>query len=263
VLVPIAQAPAALRVALAHGWRPHHYRAEAAPVAFFHTRHAIDLGSADGYNLDLHWHVLHECTALDADDGFWREAVGFEFEGVPTLALAPADALLHACVHGMTWAETPEMRWAADAMMILRKTPGLDWGRLVAETRARRLALPMRETLTYLSEALGAPVPAGVLAQLAALPVTLSDRLDYDRKTSAVGALGLPAFLRTYAQLYARATRAVGWWEGPREFAEFLRFTWGLDRLSQLPGRMALKVARRARVSLRRRRPPTSLAAGA
>lgn len=263
VLVPVGQAAEALRVALAHGWRPHHYRAEAAPAAFFHTRHALDLGSADGYNLDLHWHVLHECTAPDSDDGFWRDAVELEFEGVPTLALSPADQLLHTCVHGMTWAETPELRWAADAMMILRKTPDLDWGRLVAETQARRLALPMRETLTYLGAALDAPVPPGVLARLAALPVTLRDRLDYDRKTSEVGSLGLPTFLRTYAQLYARATRTVRWWEGPKEFAEFLRFTWGLDSLSQLPTRAALKVARRAQVSLRRRLPPISLSAEA
>jgi hypothetical protein len=261
VLVPFDEAAAALRLAFARGWKPHHYRSRAVPRSFFHARHAIDLGHPDGYNLDLHWHVLHECTAADADASFWRGAVAAEFEGVPTCVLSPADQLLHTCVHGMTWAEAAELRWVADAMTILKKTPGLDWARLVAETRARALTLAMRETLGYLAETLDAPVPPEVLRQLAETPVTRSERLDYARKTSPVAALGLPTFVRTYAQLYARSTQAASWWRGPREFAEFLRFTWGADSLAELPAQAAMKVIRRARVSGGLRLPPGSASA--
>lgn len=249
LLVPTAQAAQALQIVLAQGWRSNLYGLD-IPACFFNAQNGINMRNPELYELDLHWHVLHECCEIDADDDFWREAISVDFHGVPTLALNPADQLLHTCVHGVNWMMSPELRWIADAMMILKRTPQLNWERLITQVQKRQLTLQMRETLTYLRDLLDAPIPDNVLGLLNEQPITRSERFIFKRKTTPLRRQGLLTFLRTYAQLYARTTSQVSWWRGPAEFTEFLRFTWGEDALKELPFQAVVKIIRRAQISL-------------
>jgi hypothetical protein len=127
------------------------------------------------------------------------------------------------------------IRWVADAMVILRTSPELDWRRLVAQARQRRIVLPLRESLQYLRNLLNAPLPAGAMEQLASLPVRLVERMEYRARIRPPGKLGfLPeACLRhmAYGRSLGRGNVAANLLTLPRALQHF----WQADHLWQVP----------------------------
>lgn len=117
---------------------------------------------AGGVAIDLHWHAMWSPAP---EDDFWDAAEPASVGGVPTLRLCPADQFLHVCVHGV-WSEGERVRWVADALTVLRTTPGMDWERVVRGARARALTLPLLDALDYLREVFDAPIPPDVFHSL-------------------------------------------------------------------------------------------------
>jgi hypothetical protein len=116
--------------------------------------------------------VLGECCNPGADVDFWRAAAPATLNDAATQTLSPADMILHACVHGLSWSIVPPVRWVPDALVVIRAAGGtVDWERLVEQAERRILALPMIDTLRYLTDTFDAPVPAWVHAHLARVPV--------------------------------------------------------------------------------------------
>jgi hypothetical protein len=188
LLVPTRLARPVMALFMDKGWVPAGWVPEARrPELTIGVHHAHEFRHPGGQKVDLHWHVLWECGAPDADDDFWAAAVPLDLLGTPARTLCPTDQLLHVCVHGAHWSGTPSIRWAADAHMILRG-PGvsIDWDRLVAQARRRGLVLPMRATLSLLVEILGAPVPPAVLATLRGIAVPWTQRVEHATGTRAV-----------------------------------------------------------------------------
>jgi hypothetical protein len=133
VLVPTARAEAAIETLRRAGWSP---RISVTP-AFIRIEHAADVFAEGGsVKCDLHWHVYWECCQPDADDDLWAASVPFDFEGVPTRTLGPADKLLLVCVHGARRARRPQLQWVADSLLLLREN-GIDWPRFVGEAGRR------------------------------------------------------------------------------------------------------------------------------
>ena len=190
VLVPTGQVNEAIRVLEQLGWNAQRPWPGLVTAGYLCTRHAHNFRDAENQALDLHWHVLHECRAPGADDDFWAGAVPMMLHGVPTRALNPADQLLHCCVHGSTWNALSPMRWAADAVMLLRKPYApLDWDRFVAQARKRQLVLPVLGALNFLA-GLDVAVPPEVITQLETAPVsTLQHAACYSR-ARCFGTLG-------------------------------------------------------------------------
>jgi hypothetical protein len=112
--------------------------------------------------VDLHWHALWS-PAVEED--FWQAAEPVEVGGVTTLAQCAADQLLQACVHGI-WSDGLRVRWVADAVVLMRSEPGMNWDRVADRARARSLTLPLREALGYLRGTFHMPVPPAVLSAL-------------------------------------------------------------------------------------------------
>jgi hypothetical protein len=216
VLVPTRDALRAIDSIKALGWTTESKLP--LPEALTSVLHGVGFKKADASrHLDLHWHVLDECCQPEADDDFWREAVAVQLHGVETLALNPADQLLHLCVHGTKWDPAPPVRWVADAMMVLRSAESeIDWTRLVAQTEKRRLGLWMRDAMSYLREALDAPVPAFVLESLRAMPASKRERMEYRYKS------------QSFRQ------RPLGYL--PILWFNFARLTGGADSPPSLPG---------------------------
>jgi hypothetical protein len=104
----------------------------------------------------------------DVDDqDFWSGRVRVEVNGIQTYSLNAADHLLHVCVHGAKWNDTPSLRWVADALAIINSRKfKIDWLRLVRQAQDRRLSLPLGETLAYLEDSLGARIPPDVVKEL-------------------------------------------------------------------------------------------------
>jgi hypothetical protein len=63
--------------------------------------------------------------------------------GATGSVLSPADQLVHICVHRQSWDSRTRLIWVADAVRVIRTSPGLDWdGVLALATRmGRRAAL--------------------------------------------------------------------------------------------------------------------------
>lgn len=164
------------------GWTPDS-PFDASTIA---TLHAVSFKAPSGARIDLHWHVSPESREAGAqpqvpvaagDD--WACLEPIDIGGRGAWIQSPADLLLHVCVHGLRWSTTPPVRWAADAVMILRSGRRVDWDRLVQRAIHQRVLLAAREALRFLRDTLDAPVPEAVLQRLMQVRVSATERLEY------------------------------------------------------------------------------------
>jgi hypothetical protein len=218
---PTAVEPA-LRALTEQGFRP------AAPVTETRRRliHGENFSRADGAQIDLHWHLYPSRTEIPSDDEWWSHARPFELEGVPLLALSAADQLVHALGHGLTWSPTPGHRWVADVAMILRAQGAkLDIDRVVESARTMRKTSAVLCGLQLIQRLGLTPVPQTLIERLAEVPVSLSDRVEFDlglrrRVHTVAGEIPL------YAIRYAHRARAAGRTPTPWGLVGFVRDLW-------------------------------------
>ncbi|HEU5439333.1 MAG TPA: nucleotidyltransferase family protein [Ktedonobacterales bacterium] len=241
LLVRDQELPAALDVLREAGWHPVLDDPPEQRLVHQHSLAFIDNGGhAD---IDLHAHALWYTCWPGADDGFFAAAIPLALGEEPVLALCPADQLLHVCTHGIVWNPLPPIRWVADAMAVIRGAEEtLDWERLSRQVERLGLALPVREALRYLAERFEAPIPAGVLTRLEALPVTRLARLEYWLK------LRPKTLPRAYVLAWFRYTRRTGpprWGRWLRDLPSFLQSYWRLSSPRQVPGHALAKLMRR------------------
>lgn len=232
LLVPTEQALEAIDLLAELGWTPEPRRRGGFTEAYFSVLHAHQFHDGTGHGFDLHWHLLPDCCYANADDDFWNAAIETRVHDVPVWALNPADELFHACVHGVRWSRVPPFRWLADATVIVRASHSeIDWDRLIAQARKRRLVLPVRDTLDYLRDELGAPIPRAVREGLDQTPVSRAEHAEYRRITRSPGVLGL---LPAKWFRYRRSLWGAGHRMSLLELVGFLRYLqlfWDMDRL--------------------------------
>jgi len=213
------------------------------PECVVPVTHSLLFQDVEATRLDLHWHVLWESCGPGMDQEFWAGAVSTTIAGVPTAALCPADQLFHVCVHGVAWNPVPPLRWAADAVLVLRTaSPGVAWERLLMQARRLRLVLVLRKALAFLQSALDIPVPEEVLTSLQAWPISMIERLEYRARLRPWGRLG--ALPRQVCH-YVRLSRAAG--QRPRllGFPRYLQQLYGLARLRDLPPELRRRLRQR------------------
>jgi hypothetical protein len=158
VLVPREHFARAVELLLASGWSFHPPLADPEPHFVF--QHAVGFRREGGGELDLHW----SASGLPLDDEGTRAVWSASQEGT----LAPADQLLQICAHAMLLnPHIPPIRWAADAFLLLARTPTFPWDALTRLARARGLSLLMRRCLEYLRDGLDAAIPDYVMQTLA------------------------------------------------------------------------------------------------
>ncbi len=201
---------------------------------------------AGGQRIDLHWRVFPYGPHKVPDDPFWDGAVPIEIHGASVYALNPSDQLLLVCVHGVEWNLVPTIRWVADAMTILAVAKSVvDWTRVCAQARVRRLTLPLQDTLGYLLDVFAAPIPESVLRNLRQQHTSIGERMMYI-------ALTRPHDLRSpWLWLYDCYRHNSAWLPGDtsllRRLVEFSRLLQGAlktDHLWQLPAIAGAKALR-------------------
>jgi hypothetical protein len=101
------------------------------------------------------------------------------FEEQQVRVLNDADNLLHTLAHGFAWSSLSPIRWIPDALTILRRSPELNWERLVAQTQQRQLTAIVRDTLSYLRSEFRANIPVEVLVELGKKRPSFLERLEY------------------------------------------------------------------------------------
>jgi hypothetical protein len=243
ILVPAARARDAIEALERMGWACRH----SLTASFLEVKHAAPFVDADGCNCDLHWRVFEEYCPPETDAEFWDAALEFSVAGVPTRVPCPADQLLHVCVHGLKWGETPGIRWVADAVHVLR-AGGVDWERFARQAVQRRFTLRAREALAYLRARLEAPIPADAAARLSRLPVSRLERLEYRLKLRPHRVLGeLPLYCCNY--LRSIEGRRIGRASG---LLRYLQRAWDLPSIAQIPRAVLVRAVPRLTGALRR-----------
>jgi len=168
IMVPPDRLAQAVDILATLGWRPKEaLPCSAAALAELTSTAGWPFVDPDGTELDLHWRALNLDGRIGNDLGFRQRATPARLAGQPVLVLSPADQLLHVCVHAVTWAGFSNLRWAADAALIIRASQDrLDWAILCAEARRRGFATLMHDCLHFLAAELALPVPRTVLRDL-------------------------------------------------------------------------------------------------
>jgi hypothetical protein len=237
LLVPAELAVPAAEVLRGAGWTARH----ALTPAFLEVKHAAPFVGEQGEELDVHWRVFEEACAPEADEAWWAASRAVDVRGTRFGVLAPADQLLHVCVHGAKWTWRPAIHWIADAVSIVR-AGDVDWARLVAQARARRFTLRARETLEFLAASMQAPIPREVLMELAGVSPSALERFEYRVHSGAHPRLGeLPRYWCNY--LRSRPGGVLR----PLGFARYLQRAWELPSLADVPARALALAARRLR----------------
>ena len=252
VLVPEDRATDALGALLDAGWElgdegvPGALRRGEVPDAFRRIRHSAPLYGPGGGEIDLHWHATYAWCWPGADRGLWASSRPVELRGRRVRALAPADELVVACVHGLRPNAVPPIRWVADAVVVMQSEP-VAWDALVDRARELRVSPHLVLAFDYLRNRFDAPVPDRVVHALR------SQRQGYfERRWFSARLDDRPT--RTIASHYGGYLRGARADTGFRRYAgglpEHLVYLLGCDAAADLPG----EVGRRATARLRRHR---------
>jgi hypothetical protein len=234
VLVKPQQVRAAIEATRRHGWTP------TSPVTddLLRFRHALQMVDGKGGEFDLHWHALVEFCGDQHDELFWRDAESLSFGNESVVMPNPTLMLFHTIVHGVRWNPEPPVRWIADAMLIL-KTRGdaIDWNRIVQLAEQRRIADRLYLGLKYLETLLDAGIPSRVLAALAALPRSWTERIEarsvlVDQHAYYNTPLGNLWMLLSEYTRFGRGQTIGAFING---FSHYLRYRWDLQGRSQIP----------------------------
>jgi hypothetical protein len=177
------------------------------------------------FELDLHWRVLLEKRSLAHED-FWIASQTIAILGKRAKTLSDTDHLLHTCAHGARLNSVSPVRWVADAAVILRSA-SIDWGRLLYATQTLGLVLPVRETLAYVERTLHCSVPAHVIAELQAMPVTRHEKFDFETRLSH------PGFSRDVLHYYRERARTARGARSPLAFIRNVQTEWGMRTMTE------------------------------
>ncbi len=126
--------------------------------------------------LEIHWAIEDDGSPFDIDtDGLWRRASKVRVAGVPALALAPEDLLLHLCVHASYshgWLQfSGGLRPLCDIALTVRHYAGrFDWEAFVYRADTWRVRNCVWLTLVLTRELLRAAIPGEVFDLLAPTP---------------------------------------------------------------------------------------------
>ena len=236
VLVPTSRTGDAIDVLTAAGLAP----VEGAPlwyVAEYAPRFTPSWGfvRGDDCQLDLHWHALHASLQPNADDELWAAALPMDLHGTATRKLCPADELLLVILHGLRWDPKPTYRWVMDATLLVRGCFGaVDFDRLVAQARRRRVTLAVQAGLGYLRRLTDPPVPAEPLRALRTSPTGPLERLELRALLARPASRGALPQATLHYQQRARRELALGQRATPLRQARLLRSHLGLRRWSDL-----------------------------
>lgn len=204
---------------------------------------AVPLANESGRQLDLHRRIAPELTVRRSpgasDAGFWERAVPVAVGGVRTTTLCPADHLLLVCAHGLRGRGSARLHWVPDAAALIR-SGHVDWDTVLMEARRHHAVLFMRDRLSALAR-VGVAAPGRVRAGLGRPVPSPRDHLIHWARTSPPPSVG---FLRL-VRLWAQRTAHLSLREAGSAWPAHVRSFYGITRWRQVPGRAAVRVARR------------------
>jgi len=225
------------------GWRPSLKARKSFDSKYLSFSHSLGFENDSGFSLDINWHLIKLCCAMDADDSFWKGAFPIKFQDMPVFVLNPTDQLMHVCFHGMTHIPMSP-KWIPDAIMIINSSGSeIDWDRLLAQVQERHIVLPLNDTLAYLHNRLNASIPERVLRKLSSIQISGYEQMEYHATTGLTKQMGsLPRFWFQYRRHSSPKNNTNS---DSISFFQYLRYIWGLEQLWKVPFQFAFKVIKR------------------
>ena len=147
VIVPRERAEEAARALLAADMHQASLPPDPAQTVIYDQVHALDFRDTAGAVLDLHWHVLHGSLHRGADAEFWERSQPATLGATPVRVLSREDTLLQVVAHGAELNAQHLLRWAADAALLLRDGPPVDWDLVGRTAHRHRIAGPVAAAL--------------------------------------------------------------------------------------------------------------------
>lgn len=194
--------------------------------------HSLDLQSADGYELDVHWRVFYQCSWDGADMTLWDQTETVAFKGVNIRILNPTQQILHNCAHGVRWNILSSIRWIVDVLKIMEKrADSIDWELLVSEAAQRRLTLTMLHALNFLNYNFNAGISEDILSKLAAIHKDTPEIRLFEKLTSP------PRFNNMAIKwlMHSHSLGSAPFWEKAVLFPDYLKNEWELKSVYQIP----------------------------
>jgi hypothetical protein len=233
MIVPGAE-DAAREAAQSEGWR-----------SGGRSRFVARFVDASGHVLVVHQapaSTLTNASDLGRTHGALLEAARPEvIAGASVLVLDAVDELLRACALGARMRLPPSVQWLPDTVMMLAAPDCPTPDAVVTRAQALRVVVPLRETLRYLSEIVGAADVDAYLDGLRPTPVNRRDELAH--RLSGAGHRqfgGLPLLLEAHLRSNLDEPLHVLVARFPRHVQQ----TWEADELREVP-RIALNKVKR------------------
>lgn len=245
IVVPHEQVHDAIALLRELGWTEGPFTFD-EDIRFHHARQWFH---PQGGELDLHWHVMQECSNAAGDAHFWDNAQPLDVDGVATLQFSPTDALFHTVIHGVRWNRQPPIRWIADALTIIEVAgPLIDWNAMVQFAKEQRLTHRLALGLGRLRDAFDAPVPADILEQLRRHRTSLLERIEntvalYDSEALYSHPVWKNWVLFAGYCCIHKTSSPLHFVSG---FSHYLRVHWGIQGRSQMGGVIVRGLLRRA-----------------
>lgn len=163
LLVRIDAVREAVDCLLALGWAhqtPALHGSQADLRILLGSEKSIQLTHKGGGEIDLHWYPFHEGVSQRVNDRFWRNAEKMSVAGVELMRPSPSDLLLHVIVHGLRANLVAPLRWAADAVMVIRRDQdAINWVELEAFAARIQVSARLHLGLSLLREMLDMDIP--------------------------------------------------------------------------------------------------------
>lgn len=250
-------APRVLNHLCASGWKLVHWpRADRLPERYFFCRHSENAYREDGAEVDVHWHLMENLCGTAPNQIFWEGALPMTLPGGTQVnALQLTDLLFHACVHGLRWQPSPQLRWIVDALVLLRQDEELKWERLTALADTFRFSLPLGTALKYLNSTFPrqASVPESVIRYLLEREHPREEIVEHQERMELFprGENYPPSVLAYYRWFRIRSLPARTSWAGQiRSFLQFVTTRWNLPNawliFLYIPSRSVRRIYRKA-----------------
>ncbi len=181
VLIRATHAVTAFEALQTAGWSPEPRIAASLLDAYVAARswHAFR-GPAAG-RLRAQWHVLPQRATAMVDDGVWSRMCEVDVGDQTVTTACATDQLVQLCAQRVGRYMPPVFRRAVDVIMLLSACPSdIDWTHVAEMAGEPGLALPIRDTLTYLQDRLDEPVPADAFEGILRHPISRLERIEYD-----------------------------------------------------------------------------------
>ena len=175
IVVPQARAFNAATILESLGWQ--FDSTQNRPLTLDEVRFSAHGKFAKGKVLivELHWESPTQFLRGPAPGDAWQRSLPAQFQGHPCRVLNPADQLLHVCSHGAAANAIAPIRWAADALSLIRAS-NIDWPDFVSQSKRHRLVPFVREPLRFLAEKLDAPIPSETISRLDTAKLSRAER---------------------------------------------------------------------------------------